>query len=114
MRLAAGGRVLLAWAGDASIMLSATITGRPSSRTSRASSAAAPAKNPGTPNVAAPPTLRGSVFTSGLRAAVFQPHVSRDDCLTHAEFRDKHGLSIGLLLRRLRRVRRRGPPPRTR
>jgi thioredoxin-dependent peroxiredoxin len=23
--------------------------------------------------------------------------VSRDDCLTHAEFRDKHGLSIGLL-----------------
>ena len=23
--------------------------------------------------------------------------VSRDDCLTHAEFRDKHGLAIGLL-----------------
>jgi peroxiredoxin Q/BCP len=23
--------------------------------------------------------------------------VSRDDCLSHAEFRDKHGLSIGLL-----------------
>jgi peroxiredoxin Q/BCP len=23
--------------------------------------------------------------------------VSRDDCLTHAEFRDRHGLSIGLL-----------------
>ena len=23
--------------------------------------------------------------------------VSRDDCLTHADFRDKHGLSIGLL-----------------
>ena len=23
--------------------------------------------------------------------------VSRDDCLTHAEFRDKHGLSISLL-----------------
>jgi len=23
--------------------------------------------------------------------------VSRDDCLTHAEFRDQHGLSIGLL-----------------
>ena len=23
--------------------------------------------------------------------------ISRDDCLTHAEFRDKHGLSIGLL-----------------
>lgn len=45
-----------------------------------------------------------------LQAAEFSDHegefgrcncvilgVSRDDCLTHAEFRDKHGLSIGLL-----------------
>ena len=45
-----------------------------------------------------------------LQAAEFSDHegefgrcncvilgVSRDDCLTHAAFRDKHGLSIGLL-----------------
>jgi len=45
-----------------------------------------------------------------LQAAEFSDHenefgrcncvilgVSRDDCLTHAEFRDKHGLAIGLL-----------------
>jgi thioredoxin-dependent peroxiredoxin len=45
-----------------------------------------------------------------LQAAEFSDHedefgacncvilgVSRDDCITHAEFRDKHGLSIGLL-----------------
>ncbi len=45
-----------------------------------------------------------------LQAAEFSDHegefgrcncvilgVSRDDCLTHAEFRDRHGLSIGLL-----------------
>ena len=45
-----------------------------------------------------------------LQAAEFSDHedefgrcncvilgVSRDDCLSHAEFRDKHGLSIGLL-----------------
>ena len=53
---------------------------------------------------------RDNTPSGALQAAEFSDHedefgrcdcvilgVSRDDCLTHAEFRDKHGLSIGLL-----------------